>query len=245
MKATILIPCHNGTKYKRLIEDLKNQSEKDFEVIFMDSYETERFEQPKLKKQEDNFRYYSCGNPVAFKRNQAIELSNSDWIIFIDDDVSLPKDWLKGMLEIKEKKKIISGQVLTCSPKDYLEDVWAVASCNIILEKETLKLNSFNEKYPHACFEDTCWGHGCFNKGIPSAQRVGGTLFHMPHERKRFIRKAFLFGVEDIRYQRDFKIFPKRFLRTCLQQGRQIVNIVLYSFGSIFGIIKYIILRRK
>lgn len=93
-KITVLIPCHNCVKYiNETIDSLKKQTNKNFDVIFLDDFSSD--ETPNIVNE------YVKTNPnavllrneknmgVAFNRNKLIKKCKTPYFLFLDDDDQL------------------------------------------------------------------------------------------------------------------------------------------------------------
>jgi len=114
-KVNIIIPTFNKlSRLKLMIQSLEKQINKNFEVIFIDDGSTDgtghyiqhsRFNFP--------FIYFFQKNKGrAAARNLGLENSNSEIIIFTDDDVILHPDFIDGHLQTIKENKCISHGVI-------------------------------------------------------------------------------------------------------------------------------------
>lgn len=97
---TIVIPTLNEEKYLPfLLEDLTNQSFKDFEVINVDGNSDDNTikNASKFNKKLSIKSYITKTRNVSHQRNMGIEKSKGAWIIFMDADNRLPKYFLDGI----------------------------------------------------------------------------------------------------------------------------------------------------
>lgn len=101
---SIIIPSLNEEiNLPILLRSIKNQTEKDYEVIVIDSLSTDntKKEAEKFKNTIKNFQFIirRCKN-VSMARNYGASLSQGKFLIFFDADVELEKDFIS---EIKKK----------------------------------------------------------------------------------------------------------------------------------------------
>jgi glycosyltransferase involved in cell wall biosynthesis len=101
MKFSIVIPTLNRRdRLLNVLQDLKNQEYKDFEVIILDGGSKDSTEElcASYKKYFD-IRFYRQRNPgIVAAMNEALEYSTGDIFTRTDDDVEIPPDWLKEIM---------------------------------------------------------------------------------------------------------------------------------------------------
>lgn len=243
MKVSVIVPYHKNFVNSNLIDELNKQTMEEFEVILLNSEDTESFEKPKLLKNDGNIKSYSCGNPVSFKRNEGVKIAKSDYIIFIDDDCILPDTWLQEMYDIKEDNRIVSGNTIYDNPYKYDKLITYVPTCNLIMKKS--KFIPFDHHWKYAAFEDTAWGHELYIKGIPSVIKQQGILYHPQHKRFRKIKKRFLYGMERMKYQKLYHSKDFKWYRAVVSECIDIMAGIVFLYGFLHGFIKYWILKRK
>jgi len=105
---SIIIPTKNEENYlPSLLNSIKNQTYKDYEIIIADNNS--------LDKTKSIARKFGCkvvkGGPPSKARNNGAKAAKSDLLFFIDADFSFDKDFLKK--SIRELKKRSIG-VATC-----------------------------------------------------------------------------------------------------------------------------------
>ncbi len=110
---SIIIPAYNaGSTLERTLRSIANQTIKDFEAIIIDdgSIDSTSSIAKTFSKYDSRFIYYYQKNSgVAIARNKGIELSNGEYISFLDADDYFEKDCLEKMY-----KKIIKCQCDIC-----------------------------------------------------------------------------------------------------------------------------------
>lgn len=101
IKASVIIPNWNGQDLlKDCLTSLSNQSFKDFEVILVDNnsvdesvnYVTETFPEIKIVKLNKNYGF-------ARAINLGVKLSQAKYVVFLNNDTAVDKDWLKNLIE--------------------------------------------------------------------------------------------------------------------------------------------------
>ncbi len=113
--STIIVSHNNKDILKDCIESIKNQSYKSKEIILLDNDSTDNTEDlVKIKYPEIKF-FNLFGKGPAEKRNIGISKSDSDYMVFMDSDARLTKDWIKISIKYMEKNKdvgICGGLIL-------------------------------------------------------------------------------------------------------------------------------------
>lgn len=105
---SIVVPTLNEANYlPSLLKDLENQTFKNFEVIHVDgNSDDETIEKTKKFKKALEIKSFCVKKRnVSFQRNYGAKKAKSDWIIFMDADNRLPKDFLKKIVRKIEKNK--------------------------------------------------------------------------------------------------------------------------------------------
>ena len=100
---SIIIPAWNEEKYlPKLLDCIKKQPYKDYEIIVADASSTDRTRQIAKK--------YGCrivkGGMPAVGRNNGAKAAKSDVLLFIDADVQIGKSFLRNALREFNKKKL-------------------------------------------------------------------------------------------------------------------------------------------
>lgn len=108
-KFSLIIPTLNEEKaLPTLLNDLKNQSYRDFEIIIVDGKSSDKTEQKATEFRQKNpalpvsFYQVSQRN-VAFQRNYGAAQAKNEWLIFLDADDQVPKFFLLGLAYQLEK----------------------------------------------------------------------------------------------------------------------------------------------
>ena len=107
-KVSVIVPVYNSEKYiKRCIESILNQSFSEFELILINDGSkdnSQKILEEYKKKYEDKIELVNQTNiGVAKTRNKAIKLAKGQYIMFIDNDDYIDKDYIeKHMQKIEE-----------------------------------------------------------------------------------------------------------------------------------------------
>ena len=113
---SIIVPVYNAVLYlDRCIESIMNQSYKNFELILIDDGSTDSSGTicDNYAKCDNRIKVYhkSNGGPSS-SRNLGIEMSSSEWIIFVDADDYISPDYLESFFkygELNLYSQIIQG----------------------------------------------------------------------------------------------------------------------------------------
>ena len=218
VEVSILIPCIKKSYHlKRLIPKIESQTFKDFEIIIDDT-----------------------DKPVSVKRNQMIRKAKGEWIILIDDDIKIHKNWLKEFMRYKQKDAIIGGPQ---SISDFGE-TFIVPTCNALLHKNVAKRVKFDESFKLAADEDSEWCMRAKNEGIklimiPNAcvhHILGGGFLHR-------CKKEFQFGSERCKVENKWNI-PYQWKMRLRGQIMSITKSLFHISGIFYGLLKYKVFKR-
>lgn len=93
-KISILIPMYNTNEifFKELIDSLKTQTYKNFEVCFADGSQVENKELEKYFSDDNRFKYkhLSENKGISENTNAALEMATGEFIALVDHDDTLP-----------------------------------------------------------------------------------------------------------------------------------------------------------
>ena len=111
---SIIIPTLNEEKYiGNLLENLKNQTYKDFEIIIIDAGSNDNTEKVIMNTYigEIPLKFINLGiRNVSMQRNKGASIANGDLILFIDADIIISQeDVLEKLVKIFENKKIVAA----------------------------------------------------------------------------------------------------------------------------------------
>lgn len=111
---SVIIPTANEEKHiGNILQSLKNQTFKDFEIIIIDadSKDNTKKEAYKFKKYFKKFRFIiEKRKGISLARNVGAKASKGDVFVFLDSDGIVEKDFLKEAAEqIKRRKLNVTG----------------------------------------------------------------------------------------------------------------------------------------
>lgn len=99
---SIIVPVYNKEKYiDNLVNQLRTQTYKDFEVIFIDDGSSDNSYEIALKyaNNHNNVYVYTQKNlGVSVARNKGIEKSHGEWLAFLDPDDSVADNYLEELI---------------------------------------------------------------------------------------------------------------------------------------------------
>lgn len=184
---SIVIPTLNEEKYlPKLLTDLLNQTNQDYEVIVVDgnSEDTTVKKCLEFEKKLSSLEIISSRKRnVSYQRNLGAKRAKGEWIIFMDADNRLPKYFMDGVMYRIYKEKPDCFTTYCTSDRKKPTDKAVVDFINLGMEitklmdapttrgsmigvkrKIFVKFGGFNEKMSFA--EDSEYVKRLFNKGI-------------------------------------------------------------------------------
>ena len=100
---SVIIPTFNEEKYlPKLLESIKKQTYKDYEIIVADATSKDRTRQMAKKY---NCRVIKGGMP-AIGRNNGAKIAKGDILLFLDADSIIEKDFISNALIYMKKRKL-------------------------------------------------------------------------------------------------------------------------------------------
>ncbi len=107
--SVIILTFNRKEKLKKLLISLRNQTYKDFEVIIVDNHSTDGTKEI-VKKFYPEVKYIYMSRNIGIRGyNIGVKFSSSEYLIFIDGDVVLEKNFIE---KINEKTKIFSSNTV-------------------------------------------------------------------------------------------------------------------------------------
>ena len=138
---SIIIPMYNSEKnILKTLSSVTNQTYRNIEIIIVDDGSTDNSAVLVNKINDSRIRYYYQSNSgVSIARNRGIDLSNGEYITFIDSDDIWDENILKKhMMKIKETK----SNLCYCGTLDYYEE-------KNIYKKEKIYFTNRNVQYEY------------------------------------------------------------------------------------------------
>lgn len=266
MLFSIVVPTYNRlSQLKLALQSIFNQDLDDYEVIVVDDGSTDGTEQylkslakPKLKLICQNNK-----GPAA-ARNAGIRLAQGKYIVFTDDDCTIPLNWLSSFKKVFESNEvdIIGGAVRNSNKKNIYSEVSQhitnyfvmylnqegksspfLTSNNIAYQADVLKKSGgFDERFKKAGGEERALNWKILSTGGKSVYAPDILVDHS-HEMdlSGFIRQQLNYGRGSyILYKvagKEFKIkIPKIPIAAHLQLSRS-----FFKENLLFGFVKFIL----
>ena len=140
--------CHNGEKFlPEAIESIKNQTYKNWEIIFWDNASTDKSLKIFKKFKGKKFKYFSNKKYVKLykARNFAIRQASGDFISFLDTDDYWKKNFLKEFINkiYKEKSFFVCSKFLVKNLKKNKTNINTLRDLPNIINTQDL-LNKYN-----------------------------------------------------------------------------------------------------
>lgn len=159
---SIIIPTKNEEHYlPKLLNSIKKQTYKDYEIIISDAGSDDRT--------REIARKFGCkiikGGLPSVGRNNGAKHARGDLLLFLDADVILPKGFLKNLVKKIEERNLDVGSCFFEPYDGNMFDKYTVKISNFLM-------NVVKNVWPHAygwCIFSKKWVHktiGGFNKNI-------------------------------------------------------------------------------
>jgi GT2 family glycosyltransferase len=206
---SVAIPTLNrGEVLLSTIKDIFKQSIQDFEILIVDQstlLEETYVNSINNYKKNTRFRYFHVSPAgVTMARNFALNTANSDYVVFLDDDVELNRDLLKSYLNTFAKLPSISaigGRVMQAgfpiekeilrfdelaishgvftSPEEGYTNAFAGGNCAIKV-KDALAVGGFDTKYRNNAFrEESDMSLKMINAGMKIYYQPKAEILHL------------------------------------------------------------------
>jgi len=107
---SFIIPTLNEEKFlPKILNDLKNQKEKNFEVIIVDGYSQDRTEEIAKKDWQIPIKFFKVKKRnVSFQRNFGGKKAKGEYLVFLDADSRIDKKFTQNLeKKITQKKGLI------------------------------------------------------------------------------------------------------------------------------------------
>ena len=112
---TIIVAIYNGEKYlNECIDSILNQNYSRLEIILVDDGSTDESGNicdKYLKKDKRVKVIHQKNGGVSVARNNALKISNGDYVCFIDQDDYIENDYVSYLLNLIIKKLITNEQI--------------------------------------------------------------------------------------------------------------------------------------
>ena len=107
-KVTLIIPVYNSEKYiGRCIDSILEQTYTNFKIMIVNDGSTDKSQEIinsyKEKYPDKIISIEQSNKGVAITRNESIKRANSKYIMFIDNDDFLDKDYIETFIKVAEE----------------------------------------------------------------------------------------------------------------------------------------------
>ena len=108
-KVSVIIPTYNNEKYiEKCLYSVINQSYGNLEILVINDGSSDRTESliREIQQEDDRILLFSQKNSgVSVSRNRGIEAATGRYLIFVDADDYVGKDYIRDLVNCAEKKK--------------------------------------------------------------------------------------------------------------------------------------------
>lgn len=120
VKVSIVIPNYNGERFLRKLFDSLLKQQGEFEVILVDDMSTDRsLEIASEYLGRLRLRILRNSRRMGFTGscNRGARAAEGRFIVFLNNDVHLHRDWLRGLLSHADEKTVVQSLILTYDGK--------------------------------------------------------------------------------------------------------------------------------
>ncbi len=200
-KLSILIPNYNSkSTIKKVIEAIVN-SVSNCEVIIVDDHSTD--DSPKLikefihkktrkiKSKKINIKLIKLKEHrgVGAVRNECIKRSSSNYLLFIDSDVIINKEFVDKVLSFAGKFDILFPKIIFPNGKtmypliNYEKNYPLISTCFLISRKSLERLDYWFDPYYKSGLEDTDFFIRCYDSKLKAKYLRNVKVIHLFKER--------------------------------------------------------------
>lgn len=185
---SVIIPTLNRYEYlKDVLKDLENQTYKNFEVIIVD--QTDNYNEAFYKNWNLDLKYWYQKEKALWKaRNEAIKVSQGDYILLYDDDSLVDNNWIYEHLKCLDyfSADLSSGVSISTIgaevPKHYNYFRWSdqLDTGNVLLKKEIFeKIGYFDLQFEKQRMGDGEYGLRCYLNGFKNISNYRAKRIHL------------------------------------------------------------------
>lgn len=166
---SVIIPVYNAVKYiRKCIDSILCQTINNFELLLIDDGSNDGSENVIDKYQENDPRIkviHKKNTGVSSTRNLGLQVARGNYIVFVDSDDYVSKDYLEKLYEYHEEDLVISGyQQFGFNTEGYTPS-------SILITKENFDKRAFEELLAHGYITRICWAK-LFKKNILRAYNI-------------------------------------------------------------------------
>lgn len=136
MKLSIIVPVYNSENFiEKCVDSIMNTKENDFEILLINDGSTDSTPKilKKISKKYNNVLVYNNSNKgVSYSRNYGIKKAKGEYIMFVDADDELNKNWYENIKKylfdydivyfskniIKDNIEVLLKSIIGCNNKD-------------------------------------------------------------------------------------------------------------------------------
>lgn len=238
---SIIVPVYNCEKYiSKLVDSINNQTYQNFELFLIDDGSTDNTSLvlQKLKSSNERIKViFKKNSGVSDTRNYGLKIANGKYIIFLDADDYVEKNYLEDMMNIMNKYKpelIIQGyysetdtlknyKLDTISMKEkYYNNKASIKEDLVEMWDRHLLYNIWNKVYVKKIIDDNNikfpeynWGEDIeFNRlyllNINTAYNTSNCYYHYIRERNGAVTNKYQTNLFEIR-KKEFYEFNEYF----------------------------------
>lgn len=141
---SIIIPVYNNPKdILELLRSIDISNHKNLEIIIIDDGS-----KPKIKNDLIKFKiryYYIKNSGPAYARNFGASKSSGKYLLFLDSDLVLPRNFIKTLIITLKKNNIKVGSIIY-GMKSYLDNIFSQYKAFFDFFNISIKLNHKKEK---------------------------------------------------------------------------------------------------
>ena len=141
---SIIIPVYNNPKdILELLKSIDISNHKNLEIIIIDDGS-----KPKIKNDLIKFKiryYYIKNSGPAYARNFGASKSSGKYLLFLDSDLVLPRNFIKTLIITLKKDNIKVGSIIY-GMKSYLDNIFSQYKAFFDFFNISIKLNHKKEK---------------------------------------------------------------------------------------------------
>lgn len=242
-KISVIVPYFNEeNKILKTLNNLKNQTYRNFEVILIDSNSTDNtfnIVNNWIIKNKNKIKFKNFNKNTFYpsdSKNEGIKYSKNEWVAFMDCDLKFSKDWLKVQVEYlkKNETKHVMGIChftgYNIMDKVFVSQTWGYNSKIPVIPSSVFHKSLFKKI---GYFQKTRAGYDKIWKQNLKKKENGLQINHkclIKYEKynhadsyKNFIKKIFLYSISS--YKVKGNIQPKIYL----------LFIILFAIISFIG----------
>jgi glycosyltransferase involved in cell wall biosynthesis len=185
---SVVIPTLNRYQYlKAVMQDLENQTYKNFEVIIVD--QTDDFQDDFYKGWKLDLKYWKQEEKALWRaRNEAIQAAKGDYILLYDDDSLVENDWIHQHLKTLDffDADLSSGVSISTHgdkiPPHYSYFRWSeqLDTGNVLLKKSIFKnIGLFDQQFEKQRMGDGEFGLRSYLAGYKNISNYRAKRIHL------------------------------------------------------------------